>query len=116
VLCDELAATDLRFATNNDRVANRAQLDALIQAWFGSTSRIEIVTALLDAQIAFGAVNDVAGLSAHPQLRRVRIDTEHGVVEMPAHPLRASYWPVYGATPALGQHTNGIRIEFGGVK
>ncbi len=113
VLRDESLAMDARFATNGDRVTNRTELDELIQAWFGSTPRTTIVTALLEAQIAFGTVNDVAGLSIHPQLRRVRIDGEHGPIQMPAHPLRASSWPTYGAIPELGQHTDGIRLEFG---
>jgi itaconate CoA-transferase len=68
---------------------------------------------LLAAQIAFGTVNDVAGLSTHPQLRRVAIDSDHGTVRMPAHPLRATGWPVYGTVPHIGQDTDAIRAEFG---
>ncbi len=115
ILRDDSLETDVRFATNVDRVANRTELDKLTQARFRSMPRTAIVAALLDAQIAFGTVNDVAGLSAHPQLRRVRIDGDHGPIQMPAHPLRASNWPTYGSIPELGQHTDGIRIEFGDV-
>jgi crotonobetainyl-CoA:carnitine CoA-transferase CaiB-like acyl-CoA transferase len=75
--------------------------------------RADIVAALLDAQIAFSTVNDVAGLSVHPQLRHVRIDGDHGPVRMPAHPMLASNWPAYGRIPGLGQHTEAIRTEFG---
>jgi itaconate CoA-transferase len=113
VLGDESLAVDLRFATNADRVAHRAELDARIQAWFESKPRTTIVEALLEAQIAFGTANDVAGLSSHPQLRRVAIDSDHGTLRMPAHPLRASGWPVYGPVPGVGQHTDAIRAEFG---
>jgi crotonobetainyl-CoA:carnitine CoA-transferase CaiB-like acyl-CoA transferase len=113
VLGDESLASDARFATNQSRVAHRGELEARLGAWFESKPRATIVEALLKAQIAFGTANDVAGLSAHPQLRRVAVDTDHGSVRMPAHPLRASGWPVYGAVPGVGQHTDAIRAEFG---
>ncbi len=113
VLGDDALAVDARFATNGDRVLNRAQLDARIQEWFGATERSVVVAALLDAQIAFGSVNDVAGLSSHPQLRRMRVESDFGSLQMPAHPMRASDWPAYGAIPGLGQHSREIRAEFG---
>lgn len=116
VLGDAALGSDVRFATNVQRVAHRTELDELIQTWFGSTSQATAVATLLAAQIAFGTANDVAGLSVHPQLRRVEIAGDHGVVRMPAHPLRASAWPVYGAVPAIGQHTEAIRSEFGEPK
>ncbi len=116
VLGDEALAVDERFATNGDRVLNRPQLDARIQDWFGSMQRTAIVAALLDAQIAFGTVNDVGGLSAHPQLRRVQIESGCGPIRMPAHPMRAEGWPEYGAVPDLGAQSTSIRVEFGGVK
>jgi len=116
VLRDEALALDARFVTNEHRVKNRVALDGLIQKYFGSLRRAAIVELLLSAQIAFGAVNGVAELSVHPQLRRVAIDGEYGAVNMPAHPLRASNWPVYGDIPALGQHSDEIRFEFGDPK
>ena len=116
VLRDDSLVVDARFATNGDRVLNRPQLDARIQDWFGSMQRMAIVAALLDAQIAFGTVNDVGGLSAHPQLRRVQIESAYGSIRMPAHPMCAASWPEYGAIPELGEHTGAIRSEFGDVK
>ena len=116
VLRDEALATDPRFAANEQRVTNRLALDGLIQRYFGSLQRSAIVELLLNAQIAFGSVNGVAELSAHPQLRRVALGGEYGAVSVPAHPVRASNWPVYGDIPALGQHSENIRIEFGDFK
>jgi crotonobetainyl-CoA:carnitine CoA-transferase CaiB-like acyl-CoA transferase len=116
VLRDASLAADARFATNVDRVSHRRELDDLIQACFGSMSQAAVVERLLAAQIAFGTANDVAELSVHPQLRRIEIGSEHGVVSMPAHPLLASAWPVYGRVPAIGEHTEAIRREFGGLK
>ncbi len=113
VLRDAALATDERFATNAQRVANRLALDALIETRLRASTHASITQLLTRAQIAFGTLNDVAGLSAHPQLRRVTIGSEHGGVRMPAHPLRASTWPVYGDVPAIGEHSDRIRAEFG---
>jgi len=113
VLEDETLVRDVRFATNVARVANRTSTDALVQARFGRSTREALVATLLDAQIAFGALNDVAGLSTHPQLRRVSIEHADVAVAMPAHPLRGCDWPRYGAVPTLGQHSDAIRTEFG---
>ncbi len=116
VLGDSTLATDPRYATNAQRVANRPALDALIEARFRASTHASITESLVRAQIAFGTLNDVAGLSAHPQLRRVAIDSEFGTVRLPAHPLRASAWPVYGDVPAIGEHSDRIRAEFGETK
>ena len=113
---DEALVADSRYTTNRDRVLNRQSLDSRIQDWFGASRRSAIVAALLDAQIAFGTVNDVAGLSAHPQLRRIQVDGEHGPIQMPAHPMRALDRPSYGSIPHLGEHSREIRAEFGGGK
>jgi len=112
VLGDQSLAHDARFATNLERVAHRTELDGLIQAWFLTMPRAAIIEALLAAQIAFGTAHDVAGLSTHPQLRRIEVHSQEGVVKMPAHPVRASGWPVYGEIPAIGQHSDLIRREF----
>ncbi|HEY6598676.1 MAG TPA: CaiB/BaiF CoA-transferase family protein, partial [Pseudomonadales bacterium] len=116
VLGDSALATDPRYATNAQRVANRPALDALIEARFRASTHASVTESLVRAQIAFGTLNDVAGLSAHPQLRRVVIDSEFGTVRFPAHPLRASGWPVYGDVPAIGEHSDRIRAEFGETK
>jgi len=113
ILEDVSLGTDERFATNLARVANRVELEHLIQARFAVRSHLVMTALLTRAQIAFGAVNDVAALSRHPQLRRAVIATEHGRVALPAHPARKSTDPVYGAVPALGQHSVHIRLEFG---
>jgi itaconate CoA-transferase len=113
ILGDAALAVDPRFATNLARVTNRQVLDAMIQARFAGSSHAAMTALLKRAQIAFGTVNDVAGLSSHPQLRRVDIATGQGSVKVPAHPARTSDGAVYGAVPTLGQHTADIRREFG---
>ena len=45
----------------------------MVQAFFARHSRAEMETKLRAARIAYGAVNDLADLSAHPHLRRQRV-------------------------------------------
>jgi crotonobetainyl-CoA:carnitine CoA-transferase CaiB-like acyl-CoA transferase len=106
-------AADARFDSNTLRVANRLALDAHIAAYFASLSREEASSRLRRAKIAFGAVNEVADLSVHPQLRRITIDTPTGPVDVAAPPPRWDAQPFKARPlPAIGQHTLALRQEF----
>ncbi len=114
VLEDTALANDPRFATNAARVSRRSDVDAMVARRFASASLTELADLLSSASIAFGRVNDVAGLSVHPQLRRVSIGAADGsTVRLPAHPVRGCKWPIYGEIPSIGQHSAAIREEFG---
>jgi itaconate CoA-transferase len=78
---------------------------------FGALDRDALVARLNAAGTAFGMVNGVDGLSAHPQLRRMRVETPSGPVDMPAPPTASSGFAA-GAVPAIGAHTDAIRKEF----
>ena len=112
VLENAALATDPRFATNVARVANRAALDAEIAAVFAALDRAALLARLGKARTAFGRVNGVDGLSTHPQLRRMEVDTPTGAVEMPAPPAQTGAAPTPGPVPSPGQHTEAIRREF----
>ncbi len=115
VLKNSELARDPRFCNNESRVANRDELDDKINAVFGTLERNEIVRRLKAAMVAFGALNSVADLTRHPQLRRVTVETPAGPVIMPAPPIRYlnnKFTP--GPVPQLGQHTDAIRAEFSG--
>ena len=113
VLGDGELATDPRFCDNPTRVANRPDLDAQINAVFATLSRDEVCKRLKEARIAFGALNSVADLTAHSQLRRVTVETPGGPVSMPAPPVRASSDdPAPGPVPGLGEHSTSLRKEF----
>ena len=119
ILGDAALAQDARFAGHPARLANRPAMDALIVAAFARHDMDSLADALRDAAIAFGRLNDVAGLSAHPQLRRAAVETPGGTVEIVAPPVRHDdddgdrpLRPV----PALGAHSAAIRAEFGGDK
>ena len=82
---------------------------------FGAAALLAVAHAALGlyAEIAFGELNDVAGLSDHPALRRVRVDSPTGPVEMPAPPARidgGGREP--GPIPAAGAHSEALRKEF----
>ncbi len=100
---------DPRFATNVARVANRPETDALVAAAFAERDEAEAVTALLEADVAFAAVNDMAGLARHPHLRRMWVDTPNGPVSLPAPaPLFAGEPRRYGAVPGLREAVEGV--------
>ena len=95
--------SDVRFATNLARVANRVQTDGIVAAAFAQFDTQEATARLLQADIALAMVNDMAGLSAHPHLRRITVDTPNGPVSLPAPaPIFAGEARSYGGVPALG--------------
>ena len=91
ILGDAALTTDPRFAGHPARLANRPAMDALITEALArhdhGLARGGITRA---REIAFGRLNEVAGLSAHPQLRRASVETPAGTVEIvaPTRPPR----------------------------
>lgn len=117
--CTEVLArpeltSDPLYATNVARVANRPRMDAIIAESFARQPTDALCARLAEAGIAFGRVNDVAAFSAHPQLRRVSVDTPNGPVAMPAPPpIRdGERAPSLGPVPRIGEHSAMIREEF----
>ena len=105
-------AADSDYATNTDRVRHRAAVDAAVAGCFAGHTREELEPRLRAARIAYGAVNDLAGLSSHPALRRWTVDSETGDVALPAHPDAARAPREDVAIPALDAHGASIRAEF----
>ena len=106
-------AGDARFSDNPARVANRPALDREIGTAFAGLTREGMIERLRRADIAFGAVNSVADLAAHPQLRRIEVATPSGPVELIAPPARhLGEVRDYGPVPGLDQHGAAIRAEF----
>jgi itaconate CoA-transferase len=105
--------TDPKFHNNEARCANRPALDEIVSAAFTSVDRETLIARLRSAGIAFGEVNDVAGLSNHPALRRVEVGSPTGPVAMAAPPARIDGEDRdLGPIPAIGEHTEAIREEF----
>ena len=105
---------DPRFHDNPCRCENVEELKVIIDEHFVSMDRNTLVARLRESKIAFGQVNDVAGLSAHPALRRIEVGTASGRVSMVSPPASIigedhALRPV----PTLGEHSEAIRAEFG---
>ena len=107
-------ASDPEYVDNSARMQHREQVDAIVQNVFAARSRKELEQQLGDARIAFGAVNGLDDVSKHPQLRRIRVASETGEIDMPAHPDANRVVDRDTRIPTLGEHSDAIRIEFAG--
>ena len=102
-----------RMATNVARVANRAEMDGVIADDFAARDIDTLAGQLDQAEIAYGRVNDLHGLEAHPHLALTTVATPGGLAAMPAPAaLHVGADIAYGAVPALGADTGRVRIEF----
>ena len=118
-LCAELGlaalARDARFATNQDRVANRDELIALIAGATAARTTAEWIARLERAQVPCGPINTLDKVFADPQVRArgLRLDLAHataGTVPQVANPLRLSATPIHyrSAPPVLGADTREV--------
>ena len=106
-------AADSLYESNVARCRNRASLDAEIKSCFSNLSRDEVISRLETGGIAFASINDLAGLSQHPQLRRCRVASPSGPVNLVAPPATSSGNELkLRPVPALGEHGAAIREEF----
>ena len=114
VLGDKALAADPNFATNVERVKRRTETDGRVAVAFAAIDVEPLVEKLAQYDIAFGRINDLNLLARHPHLRRITVDSPTGPVGMPAPTAIHDGEPrSYGAVPALGEHSDEIRAEFG---
>ena len=81
--CPQLA-TDPRFAKNQDRVRNRAELVPALEAIMKTRTKAEWLAALEAAKVPCGAINNIAEVFADPQVNH------RGMVTQWEHPLQPS--------------------------
>lgn len=108
-------ATDERFDSNNARVRNVDALHNIIGKVAEAHSREVFTARLAEADIAYGSVNSVAQLAAHPGLHRIRVTTTNGSeVTMAAPAIRRTVdtRDRLSPPPRLGEHTERIIEEF----
>ena len=110
ILGNPALADNPDFATNVERVAHRAATDEMVQQVFATMDADHLIAALIRTDIAFGQINDMAGLLRHPHLRQIEIKTQHGSVKYPAPASIPSH--DFEPVPSLGQHTDKIKREF----
>ncbi len=106
-------ATDQRFATNPQRVLNRAALIPILQEAFLQHPTDEWLPKLRAAGIPCGAINKVSQAfnNPHIQERGLVWECEHptaGTIRLLGSPMRFSETPtrLYNAPPLLGEHDN----------
>jgi crotonobetainyl-CoA:carnitine CoA-transferase CaiB-like acyl-CoA transferase len=110
-------AGDPRYATNQERVAHRAELVPRIAALLGQRTTQEWLAALDIAQVPCGPINDLAQVFDEPQVRHrdLRLDLPHplaGSVPGVRNPVRFSRTAIQydRPPPALGADT-GIELR-----
>lgn len=114
--CPKLCS-DERYLSNDQRVANRDELDAEVSAITGAMGTETLRQALQAASIAYGALNTVSDLLEHAALVRRDVRNSLGdVVSMPAHPVihstRDANQPYIRSVPSIDEHGVAIRREF----
>ena len=120
--CPELA-DDVRFRTNSDRNQHRKELIDRLQAVFLTRSFEEWEVLLVQAGIPIGAINNIAQVVEHPQVkaRGSIVEMDHpraGKVRVVGVPIRFSETPgsVRTPSPALGEHTDVVLREVLGLR
>ncbi len=111
-------ADDPRFATNELRLANRAELEPLIESILAAHTRESAEARLTQADVPFGTINQLDDVLRHPQLeargRWFNIPSSVGDLQALHHPLNIAGMPrLAGRIPELGQHTQEVLAELG---
>lgn len=113
-------ARDARYATNSQRVINRAELVPLVAAVMKTKTRAEWLQGLEPLGVPCGPINNLAEVFSHPQTtaREMVIEMAHPLSPKPekliGSPLRLSDTPVSyrHAPPTLGQQSAEILSDW----
>ncbi len=113
---------DPRYAINQLRTKNRGTLIATLQEIFMQRTFEEWESTLLGSGIPFGALNNIAQLVEHPQVkaRGSMVDIDHpkiGKTQIVGPVAKLSETPgtIRSMSPSLGQHTAEVLREFLGM-
>jgi len=114
IMDENFQPDDPRFTSNSNRVENVEALNGLIQNRLVKMPYRTTVELLRKYQIAFANLNTLEQFSRHPQLRLADVELNGEMIKMADRPAQfAGYTSEFGAIPALGQHDEKIRKEFG---
>jgi formyl-CoA transferase len=113
-------ATDPRFTTNAERVANRAALRPILAGVLAGRSTADWLAALTAAEVPVGEVRDMAQVFADPGLaeRAMVVSVAHptiGEIRLPGLPAKLARTPgsVRRPPPLFAEHTDEILAELG---
>jgi len=103
-----------KYPDNSIRLKNRQKVDNHVATKISKMLHSETSKKLKKAEIAYGTLNDLNGLSEHPALRRAIIFTPEAEIQIPAPPAISDKNPheKLGKVPMLNQHGESIRSEF----
>lgn len=110
---------DPRFATNQERLKHRKELEKIIVEKLKEKSRDEWIEILLSAGVPCGAVNTITEVLEHPQTkyRKVVVDVEYpglGKIKLFNNPVKFSEFEIdVERPPKLGEHTEEILTRLG---
>jgi len=117
---DAPLGSDPRFATNRDRVANRADMEDLLHAHFEKRSVTEWIHDFEEAGVPCGPILAPDQILEHPHMaaREMIVGLEHptaGLVRSLGNPMKLSRTPVEyrKAAPMLGEDTDDILRNLG---
>jgi succinate--hydroxymethylglutarate CoA-transferase len=112
-----------RFHSNDDRIANREEINAILQKRFREKTKDEWMQAFEGSGLPYGAINDVVEAVEHPQAqaRNMIIEVEDfeaardGILRLigPAMKFEGAKMGVRIKPPLLGEHTNEVLSELG---
>jgi formyl-CoA transferase len=122
LLCEALGRPDIkddpRFATNQDRVTNRAVLAQALNEVFATRDADEWLSKLQNVGIPCGPINTIPDVFNHPQAetRNLKIFVEHptiGRLSLPGFPYKFSSTPaeVLRPPPLLGEHNQEVLVD-----
>ena len=112
---EPVLAADTRFATNGDRVANRAVLIPIVAGILAKRGRAEWLADLAARKIPSSPVHTLGELSEHPHTEASGMILHDGTFRTVASPLRADgeRLSLRQRPPALGEHTRTVLAELG---
>jgi formyl-CoA transferase len=123
VLGETALGIDERFATNSNRIRNRAALIPLLEPLVKTRSRDAWVDALEAAGVPCGPINNIDQVFENPQVRArgIKVEIPHELadkVPQVASPMRFSETPIEYrvAPPTLGQHNDYVLRELLGMQ
>jgi CoA:oxalate CoA-transferase len=111
---------DPRFVTNNDRYANRGELDAILENAFSAIDSVMAMTALIKHNVPAGVINTLDKVVTdeqvlHRDMVMTLTDEEGCDIRVVGNPVK-----IGGADtpqrfpPALGEHSRSLLEEFAG--